>query len=379
MKYTCISADCHLDLGWLPPTLFTENASASVQEFMPYVTDSPDGPTWVNKRGAKFGLACGVSSAGRKYVPGLSTRVDRMAAKGIYTEASRASRRLADPHQRIKDQDIDGVQAEVLYGILGAVNSVGDPAAGAEVTRIYNDWLADFCKPYPNRLIGLGLIPGNNVKTSIAEAKRLIAKGTRGLEMSMLENPIRLLERQWDPLWAILSEARVPVHFHLTTPVRGPQPTHWNAMEAHAADAVRGCRAPLSAADYLMEIMFGGALERFPNLKVVFGEAGLGWIPYILERIDEQWEVQYRDLELKMKPSEYWKRQCKSTFQFDNVGLRLLDQFGEDTIMWGSDFPHRDGVWPDSQDYIQRQFSGLPDRIRQKVICDTAVELYQIS
>ncbi len=379
MKYTCISADCHIDLVWLPPKLFVDNASAAVQEFMPYVTDSADGPAWVNQRGAKLGLDCGVSSAGRKYVPGLSVRVDRMAATGLYSDEARATRRLADPEQRIKDQDLDGVQAEVLYGILGAVNSVGDPRAAAEVTRIYNDWLAGFCKPHPDRLVGLGLIPGNNVPAAVAEAARLIKKGIRGVEMSMLDNPIRLFERQWDPLWAILAEARVPVHFHLTTPVRGPQPAHWDRIEAHAADAVRGCRAPLSAADYLMELMFGGALERYPGLKVVFGEAGLGWIPYILERIDEQWEVQYRDLELTMKPSEYWKRQCKATFQFDSVGLRLLDQFGEDTVMWGSDFAHRDGVWPDSQQYISKQFSGLPDRIRQKVICDNAAQLYGIS
>jgi len=378
MEYFCISADGHLDLGWLPPELFVENSSAAVQDLMPYVTDGPDGRMWTNRRGMMFGLECGMGSGGRKYVPGLMTRPDRMAAVGLYSDAARTTRRLTDPEQRIKDQDLDGIQAEVLYGILGAVNRINDVAAGAEIARIYNDWLADFCKPHPDRLIGLALLPGNNAAAAVAEAKRVIRHGIRGVEMSGGVGAIPLFERQWDPLWAVLSQAGVPLHKHITPFILPPNPTHWTAKEARASHAVYYGKSPLVAVDSLMEMIFGGALERFPNLKLVFGETGLAWIPYVLERMDYEWEEQYKDLELKMKPSEYWKRQCKATFQYDAIGMRLIDLLGEDTLMWGSDFPHPDGVWPDSQSYIQKQFADLPKSTRRKIVCENAANLYKL-
>jgi hypothetical protein len=76
-----------------------------------------------------------------------------------------------------------------------------------------------------------------------------------------------------------------------------------------------------------------------------------GWIPYILDHMDLEWEDQFKDLDLKMKPSDYWRRQCYATYQSDRIGIKLLDEIGEDNIMWGSDFPHPDGIWPDSQEY----------------------------
>ena len=83
--------------------------------------------------------------------------------------------------------------------------------------------------------------------------------------------------------------------------------------------------------------------------------SAIGWIPYVLERIDLEWEDQFQDLELKMKPSEYWRRRCYPTYQSDPIGVRLIDVLGEDNVVWGSDFPHPDGVWPDSQESIARE------------------------
>ena len=91
--------------------------------------------------------------------------------------------------------------------------------------------------------------------------------------------------------------------------------------DARASQAVLISKAPLSAADILMSVMYGGAFARNPGLHVVFGESGLSWIPYVLDRMDYEWEEQYKDLDLTMKPSDYWKRQCKATFQFDRIGL----------------------------------------------------------
>ena len=158
MRYEMISADCHVDLCWLPPDLFTANASAGLRDRMPYVSDGPKGPVWVTRQGANLGLVNGMGSAGREYVPGQIHRSDRMASTGLYEDGKRGVRRLTDPDLRLADQDRDGVQAEVLYGVLGTTRRLADHEAAAEVMRIYNEWLADFCATHPDRYAGLASI-----------------------------------------------------------------------------------------------------------------------------------------------------------------------------------------------------------------------------
>jgi predicted TIM-barrel fold metal-dependent hydrolase len=80
-----------------------------------------------------------------------------------------------------------------------------------------------------------------------------------------------------------------------------------------------------------------------------------------------------------MKPSEYWRRQCFATYQTDLVGIKLLDELGEDNVMWGSDYPHPDGIWPDSRDFIKKELGHVPEATRRKVICDNAARLYRLA
>jgi predicted TIM-barrel fold metal-dependent hydrolase len=129
-------------------------------------------------------------------------------------------------------------------------------------------------------------------------------------------------------------------------------------------------------ASILTSMIFGSVLERYPRIRLVLGEAGIGWIPYVLWRMDAEWEDQFKDLSLKMAPSEYWKRQCWATYQTDPIGIKLLDELGVDKIMWGSDFPHPDGVWPDSTEYIQRELGHLPAAVQHKIVCENAARLY---
>src|SRR5439155_226705 len=203
---------------------------------------------------------------GREYVPGQVHRSDRMAATGLDEDGKRGIRRLTDPELRLKDQERDGVQAEVLYGILGATRRLNDAEAAVELVRIYNEWLAGFCDEHLDRYAGLACIPNFPVEAAVEELRRVIKRG---------------------------------------------------------------------------------------------GVRGIGWIPYVLDRMDAEWEDQFKDLSLTMRPSEYWRRQCRATYQTDRIGIKLLDDVGHDTIMWGSDFPHPDGVWPDSSEFIERELRHL--------------------
>ncbi|MGE0853775.1 MAG: amidohydrolase family protein [Hyphomicrobiaceae bacterium] len=377
MKYECISADGHVDLIWLPPDLFTKNASAKLKDRMPHVVDSPDGPRWVSRNGAQFGLVNGMGSAGRKYVPGEIYRSDRMAATGLYEDGKKGIRRLTEPELRLKDQDIDGVQAEILYGVLGSSGRLNDGEAAVEMLRIYNDWLYDFCKHAPNRLIGLANVPSHDMEAAVAEVKRAADRRVKGIDVANRPDMIPLHEDFYEPLWAIANETKIPVHFH-TIGGRSPDYTKMTPKIARRTFAVHITGFQMHMSYMLMQLIYSGALERYPNLKVVIGEAGMGWIPYVLDHMDLEWEDQFKDLELKMKPSEYWHRQCYATYQSDKIGVKLLDDLGVDNVMWGSDYPHPDGIWPDSQDFIKNELGHLPEATRRKVICDNAVKLYNL-
>ncbi|HEU5319808.1 MAG TPA: hypothetical protein VFX28_03345, partial [Methylomirabilota bacterium] len=169
MNYMRISADCHIDMPWIPPTLFTDNASAAMRERMPFVTDGPDGPHWTCKNGTSFGLLGGVGPGGAKLVPGQNYRVDKMAETGLYEDGKKGIRRPTDPHLRIKDMELDGVQAEVIFGILGAATRLNDHEAAKEMFRIYNDWLKDFCRHYPDQQIGLACLPYGDIDAAVQE------------------------------------------------------------------------------------------------------------------------------------------------------------------------------------------------------------------
>ncbi len=376
MKYRVISADCHIDLIWLPPNLFTANASQALKDRMPYVTDGEKGPEWVSNNGARFGLQNGMGSGGREYIPGQIHRSDRMAAEGLYEDGKKGIRRLTDPDLRLKDQDRDGVQAEVLFGILGTGMRLNDAEAATEMMRIYNEWLADFCDTHPERFAGMASIPNHDILAAVAEIERVAKRGSlRGLEVANTLDMKPLYDPDWAPLWRAANDLGLPVHFH-TIGSKKPDIDTMPSLQARQAHAVYITGFQLGMAKILMEIIYGGALEAYPGLRVVIAESGIGWIPYLLERMDLEWEEQYKDLTLTMKPSDYWHRQCKATYQSDEAGVRLLDILGEDNVMWGSDFPHPDGVWPDSQEFIKNQLGGLPAATRNKIICGNAAKLY---
>jgi len=123
-------------------------------------------------------------------------------------------------------------------------------------------------------------------------------------------------------------------------------------------------------------VIGAAVLERYPNIRISFGESGIGWIPYALDRMDFEWEDRFRDLGLTMKPSDYWRRQCRATFQFDQIGTKLIDEMGVETLMWGSDYPHPDGVWPQSSKYIEEQFGHLPAHVVHQITCENAGKFY---
>jgi uncharacterized protein len=376
MHYKRISADCHLDMIWLPPDLFTSQAPAAQKDKMPYVADSPEGPRWVGRNGATFGYVGGVGSAGSKYTPGKQLRVDVMAATGLYEDGLKGIRRPGDPHLRAKEMDRDGVDAEVIYGVLAAAAKLEDHEASVTMLKIYNTWMADFIKHYPERQIGLACLPFGDIPAAIEEVHRVAKLGFRGIELSCSWNMEPMWHPQWEPLWQAIDEVNLPLHFHTFPSVSPKLREQYTGLTQRALMYSGLCLFQMALGNILTALMGRAVFERYPRLRVVFGESGIGWIPYVLDRMDFEYEDQYKDLPLKMRPSEYWRRQCKATFQYDRIGTKLIDEMGAETLMWGSDYPHPDGIWPESEKYISEQFKELSPEVTRMITCENAGRFY---
>jgi predicted TIM-barrel fold metal-dependent hydrolase len=340
------------------------------------VAEGPDGPYWTCKNGTSFGLVNGVGPAGHKYVPGMHHRVDVMAATGLYADGQKGVRRVSDPVLRAKDMERDGVQAEVMYGILGAATRLNDHEAATEMFHIYNDWLVDFCRHDPDRFIGLACLPYGDIDAAVKEIYRVAKLGLRGMELSCSWDMEPMWHPVWEPLWKAVNDVGLPLHFH-TFPALPPNVLErQKGLTRRAAFFTVVSGFQMNLVNLIAAIIGSAVLERYPNVRIALGESGIGWLPYALDRMDFEWEDRFRDLGLTMKPSDYWRRQCKATFQFDRIGTKLIDEMGVETLMWGSDYPHGDGVWPESSKYITEQFGHLPADVTHKITCENAGRFY---
>ena len=178
--------------------------------------------------------------------------------------------------------------------------------------------------------------------------------GLRGMELSCSWDMEPMWHPSWEPLWKAVNDVSLPLHFH-TFPALPPSVLEkQTGLTRRAAFFTVVSAFQMNLVNILAAIIGAAVLERYPNVRIAFGESGIGWVPYALDRMDFEWEDRFTDLGLKMKPSDYWRRQCKATFQFDRIGTKLIDDMGVETLMWGSDYPHGDGVWPDSSQVHRR-------------------------
>jgi uncharacterized protein len=277
MRYSRISADSHIDMTWLPGDLFTSNASAVMKDRMPYVTDGPDGPYWTTKAGKSMGLTNAIGSSGSKYVPGQNRRVDVMVATGLYDDGKNGMPRPSDPHRRLLDSQRDGVDAEVLFGILGAATRLDDHEASTEMFRIYNDWLVEFCRHYPERHIGLACLPYGDLDAAVKEVDRVARRGViRGVEMSCSWDMEPMWHPMWEPFWQAVNDANLPLHFHTFPAIPHAVRDKLSGSTRRAAMFTSVAGFQMNLVNLLAAIIGAAVLERYPNIRISFGESGIG-------------------------------------------------------------------------------------------------------
>jgi predicted TIM-barrel fold metal-dependent hydrolase len=290
-----------------------------------------------------------------------------------------------DPAERLKDQDIDGIEAEVLYTTLGmSLFGLPDDELQQACFGVYNDWLAEFCSHDRRRLHGIALISLADIAAGTRELERCAAMGLKGGMIYGAAPAARpYTSREYDPFWAAAQDLQMPLSLHVFTRGSRPQPSgegprtseYMNFSHAY----VRGLH---EVQDSLADLIQSGVLERFARLRLVSAENDIGWLAHFMYRLDHVYEkfgaFSNQPQPLTMKPSDYIRRQLWATFQDDPIGPLLYRQFGEDNFMWASDFPHTDSTWPHSHKVIESSFHGVPEPAKRKIVFDNANRLYAL-
>ena len=378
-EYNVISGDSHIDLRWLPGELFVENAPAKWKDQVPNVVETAEGLKWFAEGQdmatpyTDLSIAPLGTVSFRQPPPDSTKHMARMYEMGFYDGRAHPT----TPAVRLEDQEIDGVDAEVIYGPLGIDTRLKSPELLRVVYEIYNTWAADFRNSNPHRFAPLACIASDDSVLAAQELRRSAKLGLKGADFGVTSVSRPIWHSDWDVLWEAAEECQMPVSFHTRgIPVNPPLDTQMEKDFRRAILGVKFTVFQLAGAEVIASLVFSGALERFPGFHFVLGECGAVWIPYVLSRMDFEYEDQFTDLGFSLKPSEFWRRQGHTTFQREPMIADVLHLIGEETVMWGSDYPHGDGVWPDSQTWIQEDLGRLSPEARRKLTRDNAGKLY---
>jgi predicted TIM-barrel fold metal-dependent hydrolase len=381
VNYTLISGDNHIDLTYLPPDLWAEQAPAKWKLLVPRAEELEDGLHWFVE-GRDLGMWNGVGPGFLKYTPGMFGHIDEMKAVGFEWDYRRGAQpRPTTPELRLADLDKDGVDAEVIYGCLMINDLINDGNHRAWANKVYNDWAADFAKRSdPDRVFPLAIIPNNDPQEAAAEVRRCAKMGLRGGDFAFKRMAQPLYTHAWYPLWEAAQECRFPIAFHSTgfKGLRTPDTPEMEKEYMTQWRLVRSSLFQLDGMEVLVSLIASGAPEKYPDFRFILGESGVTWIPYVLDRLDTEYNDRARQLGFSMKPSDYWRRNGYTTYQQDKFMEPIIPLVGEDNIIWGADYPHPDCIWPESRRHIQENLGNLPERVRRKITRDNVMKLYGI-
>lgn len=373
MKYKVISTDDHVVE---PRDLWQSRVPERLRERAPKTVIEDDGTeVWYmdNRRVRPVGYS---AVADDKHAPRPKTFEEMRP--GIYL-----------PADRLKDMALDGVDAEVLYpGVAGlggqGVLFIQDPEVRLASVRAYNDWLAgDFCAVSPGQLIPNCLVPMWDIDLAVAEARRAVGIGHKGIVFSGAPDGFglpALPDPHWDPLWAAAQDLDVPIALH----IGGGTPTGANLVLNTAPWARSGFASAFVISNniaIMTNLMLSDIFFKFPRVKFVSVESGMGWVPYLLELLDHQWEEEglRETTPYKEPPSAVFRRHIYVNFWYEKVGLHARHYVGMDNIMWEADYPHPTGIFPASQRYITDCLGDLPSDEREKILWRNAAALYHLN
>jgi predicted TIM-barrel fold metal-dependent hydrolase len=365
-----ISSDDHV---FEPRDLWTSRVPRAQQADVPHVVRETDGDWWVWKGHKLLSFGPG-TQPGQRFEKWedvkLIDREDRLLPGGY------------DPKRRLKDMEIEGMEAGILYTTVAI--ALWHFAPSDELTallRPYNDWLAGFCAVAPSRFKGICLINTDDVPEAVKEMERCKKLGYAGALISTWPGDDRqYFLQEYEPLWASAQDLQMPLHLHLG----GNRPGASNELQKP-----RGLTPSFKTNfDYwvrmsMADMILSGVFERYPRLLVGSVEQELAWIPHFIERMDYSYtqrapiKSDYRFKE-QMLPSGYFHRNCFASFQQDAIGIRLRELIGVQCMLWGSDYPHIESTFPRSRQILGDILADCTDAEKTAIAYGNAKRIYGI-
>ena len=298
-----------------------------------------------------------------------------------------------DPRERVDFMTEQGIFAQIIYPNIAGFGGHKLMKLPRDLSKLivetYNDAVAEMQAVSNGRLFPQALVPFWDIDLAVKEVERAATKlDLRGIVMCSEPHSAGfpdLVDHHWDPLWEACTEFGMPINLHvgasefsMDTFMNGA----WPSLPHHRRHVVGSCLIELHNARVLSNLLTSDLLVRFPETKWISVESGIGWIPYVIERL----EYQLRDTTPDGRgfdqpfPSELFRRQVYACFWFEDVGPRkLLDDIGVDNVMFETDFPHPTCLYPSAREHALKVLEPWGEDVQRKVLQDNAAKLYRIA
>lgn len=297
-----------------------------------------------------------------------------------------------DVKARLKVMDAEGIWGQIVYpNLLGFGGSkqaqIVDPEVRLVSVQIFNDAMAELQEASGNRIFPMALMPWWDINAVVKEIRRCHGMGLRGINTNSDPQDHGLPdlgETYWDPMWNAAVEFNLPVNFHIgasdqTMDWWGNQP--WPSQTGERRMAISSALLSLCNTRILANIITCGVLDRFPTLKFVSVESGIGWIPFLLESLEYQYSQYFTKSEsfLKLSPWEYFQRNIYSTFWFERADFaNVVKRVGVDNVMFETDFPHPSCIYPNGPEFLSAELAKLDAESRRKIMSANAAKVYNL-
>lgn len=286
---------------------------------------------------------------------------------------------MYDPKERIIDMDVEGIDVAVLFGTAIGLGlcSYEDKDFAVAMARAYNNWLRDYCSYNPERLKGVAIVPLQDPDEAVKELRRAVTElGMVSVSVPCNNGPRIISDEVYFPLFAAAEELDIPICIHASPGMHGANP-----VSVERSDNFFVTHATGFAFEQMMAIttlLAAGVFDSFPKLRFAFLEAGAGWVPYWMDRLEEHYEKLSGHVPgLKRSPEEIMRsEQCFYSCEPEDNLAKLTAEIGADRIMYASDYAHWDCEFPESVNLIKKQ--ELPEDTRRKVLAENASRLYRL-
>jgi uncharacterized protein len=371
LPFRLVSADSHIAE---PPDLWLSRLDRRYRERAPRMVSDETGDAFVVGGSSHPAHGIGLFATKPKYANPEAhfSMVGRWAdvPEGAY-----------DPQARAAELDREGIEGEVLYTTIGlGFFAIKDHEFRHACMRAFNDWLAEHCAGAPNRLFGVAMITTDDIDRGVAELERCVDMGLRGAMVSIGQQSGESYgDARFTKFWSAAEALGVPVSLHVAATETG-----WHNTGSMYVDFACVFTPTMYA---ITSMIFSGLFDRHPKLKVLSVENDASWPLAVLERMDDRWihdELwapimgQRAEITSGRRPSQIFHDHVGCTFMRDRTAIVNREIIGRENLMWGADFPHFDGAWPNSAATLERQFDGVSLDDRMAIGRNNAIKFYNL-